>query len=964
MNPRDGCGRRRPKDGLLALASRWTGSIGDLIRAAWNLYLRAQLKTPTRHFLVCSLSLAFAWSAELPGVAQAPVRSPGLDGYRKYALTHDGDVARGARLFADEQKLACSKCHSLDGTASMAGPDLFAVGDKFGRRDLVDALLMPSAVISPGYGTVIVETKAGEEYQGILKQATDAGVQLMGADGKLVSIAKADLKEQRGSTLSLMPEGLQAGLSLQEFTDLTEYLATLQQPESALVSNHGMPRVIPQLAKPVIARPFFSEALKLPRGKVQTGLTAFHPVPGFSNVFLVLHQKGMIWRMEKTPAGESKDLFADLTGEVFYERGPNGLLDLAFHPKFRENRKYYLKYQVFEEGKVATLIVEKTFAANFQGDSGQPPRRVLKIVSVAEDHSGGCLQFGPDGFLYIVMGDTGPHNDPNGHAQNLQLLLGKLMRIDVDRTEGELAYAIPADNPFRGRPDARPEIWAYGFRNPWRFSFDRVTGELWLADVGQDREEEVDIVHRGENYGWNVYEGFEPFSNQYRKEGRKFTPPVFAYKRKYGISVTGGHVYRGDQQSSFYGVYVCGDYASKRIFGVTQENGILKSVRQIGTVPQGLVSFSTDEAGHLYAVGFEGMIYQLDFSEARFDDIQPEPAQLPPLKRIEQADFGKTQDGSEVKWITLRNAKGMSAEIISYGAIIKALHAPDRNGSFTNILLTTDSLQNFQRFGGPAAVIGRVANRIGGAQFELDGKTYTLAANSGKNSIHGGRKGFSQVVWTVEDVPQKSNESSVKLVYLSRDGEEGFPGNLKTSVIYTLTDNNELRIDYEAGTDQPTIVNLTNHAYWNLAGGGSCLDNVLWIPSASYTPTDADLIPTGEIAALKGTPMDFQQPTRIGERIQQLAPKLNGYDHNYILGEGKALKMAARLTEPSSGRVMEVRTTQPAVQLYTGNHLKHTAVCLETQHYPDAIHHANFPSIVVRPGEPLKETTLFTFLAK
>ena len=183
-------------------------------------------------------------------------------------------------------------------------------------------------------------------------------------------------------------------------------------------------------------------------------------------------------------------------------------------------------------------------------------------------------------------------------------------------------------------------------------------------------------------------------------------------------------------------------------------------------------------------------------------------------------------------------------------------------------------------------------------------------------------------------------------------------------MIYTLTDNNELRIDYEAGTDQPTIVNLTNHAYWNLAGGGSCLDNVLWIPSASYTPTDADLIPTGEIAALKGTPMDFQQPTRIGERIQQLAPKLNGYDHNYILGEGKALKMAARLTEPSSGRVMEVRTTQPAVQLYTGNHLKHTAVCLETQHYPDAIHHANFPSIVVRPGEPLKETTLFTFLAK
>ena len=543
-----------------------------------------------------------------------------MDAYRKFAATHEGDVARGAMLFADEQRLACAKCHSIDGSASKAGPDLFAVGEKFGRRDLVDAVLMPSATISPGYGTVIVETKAGEEFQGILKQATDTGVQLMGADGKLVSIAKADIKEQRGSTVSLMPEGLHAGLSLKEFTDLTEYLASLRQPESTLVSDHGMPAIIPQLAKPVVARPFFSQDLKLPREKVQIGLTAFHQVPGLSNVFLVLHQKGMIWRMEKTATSEVKTVFVDLVGEVFYERGPNGLLDLAFHPKFRENRKYYLKYQVFEEGKVATVIVEKTFAADFKGDSGKPPRRVMKIVSVAEDHSGGCLQFGPDGYLYIVMGDTGPHNDPNGHAQNLQLLLGKLMRIDVDRTEGDLGYAIPKDNPFVGRADARPEIWAYGLRNPWRFSFDPVTGDLWLADVGQDREEEVDIVHRGKNYGWNVHEGFEPFSNQYRKDGRAFTPPVFAYKRKYGVSITGGHVYRGDKQSSFYGVYVCGDYASKRLFGVTQENGKLKAARQIGTLPQGLVSFGTDEAGRIYAVGFEGMIYQLDFTETRFDE--------------------------------------------------------------------------------------------------------------------------------------------------------------------------------------------------------------------------------------------------------------------------------------------------------------------------------------------------------
>jgi len=345
--------------------------------------------------------------------------------------------------------------------------------------------------------------------------------------------------------------------------------------------------------------------------------------------------------------------------------------------------------------------------------------------------------------------------------------------------------------------------------------------------------------------------------------------------------------------------------------------------------------------------------------------VFPGPVRAETLKRIEQVDFGKTQDGSEVKLITLRNSKGMSAQIITYGAIIKELQAPDRNGNFTNILLTTDSLQRFQRgFNGAAAVIGRVVNRIGGAQFELDGTTYKLAANNGRNTIHGGNKGFAQSVWTVEDAPRKNNESSVKLVYLSKDGEEGFPGDLKTSVIYSLTDNNELRIDYEAETDKPTIVNLTNHAYWNLAGGGSCLDNILWIPSENYTGFDADLIATGEILPLKGTLMDFNQPARIGDRIEQLKPKMNGYDHNYILGEDKVMKMAARLTESKSGRVMEVRTTQPAVQLYTGNHLGHTAVCLETQHYPDAIHHTNFPSIVIRPGKPLKETTLFTFLAK
>ncbi len=548
-------------------------------------------------------------------MAQAPT----LEAYRKHALTHGGDVERGKMLFQDEQKLICARCHSVDGSASKAGPDLFAAGDKFGRRDLVDAVLLPSATISPGYGAVIVETKAGDAYQGVLKQKNEAGVQLMGVDGKLVSIATADIKEQSGSSLSLMPEGLQASLTLQEFTALIEYLTTLQQPESTLVSNHGMPSELPLLAKPVEVRPFFANEFKLPRSKAETGLSSLRQVPGLSNVFLVLHQKGVIWKVEKTAAGENKTVFADLTSEVFSERGPNGLLDVAFHPQFFQNRKYYLFYQVFEEGKVTTHIVEKEFNADFRADSSKPPRVLMRIASVAEDHSGGCLQFGPDGFLYLVMGDTGPHNDPNGHAQNLGLALGKLLRIDVDHDAAGKGYSIPADNPFPGEPGVRPEIWAYGFRNPWRFSFDRLNGDLWLADVGQDRVEEVDLVHRGENYGWNVYEGYEPFSNQFRKERQSYSQPVFAYRRKYGNSITGGHVYRGDKNSSFYGAYICGDYTSKRIFGFTQENGALKTARQIGVMPQRIVSFSEDEAGNLYGVGYEGMIYQIDFTEARFE---------------------------------------------------------------------------------------------------------------------------------------------------------------------------------------------------------------------------------------------------------------------------------------------------------------------------------------------------------
>ncbi len=419
--------------------------------------------------------------------------------YREHALRHEGDVVRGAKLFQSES-LLCSKCHSVDGTASKAGPDLRAAGDGFGRRDLIAAVLNPSATIAPGYGTVIVESKDGTSHAGILKQKTAQKIELMGMDGILVTVAAEQIKSQIGTSISLMPQGLHVSLTRDEFTDLIDYLVSLKEPESTLEDQVGAPRDIPELAKPVELKPFFKEAFQLPRGKAETGLTSMRQVPGFPNVFLVLHQKGVIWRVEKSADLEKREIFADLGTEVFSDRGPNGLLDVCFHPKFLENRKYYLYYQVLEDGEVTTRIVEKVFNGDFTADSGTAVRELIEIKSVAEDHSGGCLDFGPDGFLYFAMGDTGPHHDPNGHAQNPKLLLGKMMRIDVDHKNAGREYDIPKDNPFVGRENFRPEIWAYGLRNPWRFCFDKATGELWLADVGQDRVEEVSLIKKGGNW--------------------------------------------------------------------------------------------------------------------------------------------------------------------------------------------------------------------------------------------------------------------------------------------------------------------------------------------------------------------------------------------------------------------------------------------------------------------------------
>lgn len=545
---------------------------------------------------------------------------PPAEAYAKFALLREGDPANGKRLFADEQKVGCTKCHTIDGKGSKAGPDLFAIGDQFDRRELIKAVIEPSAAIAVGYGTTVVDTQSGEEFQGVLKQATDSWIELMGPDAKRFRIATRDIKEQHGSNVSLMPEGLQNGMTMQEFTDLITFLITLKQPVHSREMHHGMPMEIPQITHPIAVRPFLKNALRVPvgtegqTGKIQQGLVWFGQVPGFRNRFLAMDEAGMIWLIEKPGDDERTSVFADLTRDVFSARGPNGLLGFAFHPQFRRNRKYYLEHQVFEDGKIATVVVEREMSPDFAKDSEKPPRRLLKIVSVAEHHNGGCIEFGPDGYLYIGMGDSAPNFDPQGQAQDPRLLFGKMLRIDVNHRDAGLEYAIPADNPFVGQPNVRPEIWASGFREPWRFSFDSLTGDLWVADLGQERNDEVDIVRRGENEGWNVYEGFDLFSGEHRKKGVEYVPPIFSTLRKFGSAVMGGYVYRGDRHSPYYGVYIFGDHQSKRIWGLTEENRSLLTVRQLATLPEEVTSFAPDEQGNLYVVGFQGMVYQLDLT--------------------------------------------------------------------------------------------------------------------------------------------------------------------------------------------------------------------------------------------------------------------------------------------------------------------------------------------------------------
>jgi aldose 1-epimerase len=340
---------------------------------------------------------------------------------------------------------------------------------------------------------------------------------------------------------------------------------------------------------------------------------------------------------------------------------------------------------------------------------------------------------------------------------------------------------------------------------------------------------------------------------------------------------------------------------------------------------------------------------------------------------LQTRPFGKLPDNSEVTLFILGNKNGVIASVMNYGATLVTLEAPDRHGQPGDVILGFDTLDGYVHHNSPyfGCIVGRCTNRIAHGRFHLDGKEHRLATNDGPHHLHGGRKGFDKAFWHAEAGTGKS--PSVKFSYQSPDGEEGYPGTLGVAVVYTLTDNNELAIDYTATTDKATPVNLTNHAYFNLAVSGDVLGHELMIASTRYVPVNDSLIPTGKIESVKGTPMDFAKSTPIGQRIAQVKGDPGGYDHAYVLdSDGRNIQLAARAYEPQSGRVLEVHTTQPGVQFYTGNFLngtitgkdgrvyhKHAGFCLETQHLPDSVNQPAFPSVILRPGQTWSHKTLF-----
>ncbi len=545
------------------------------------------------------------WQA-IAGAQEPRVPTP-VEEYRA-AAQRGGDIASGKKMFTDNQG-ACSSCHSVEGKGGKVGPDLLGIADKLDRDGLIRALLEPSVDILPGYETTVVATKNGLLLSGVLKYTTHRQVDLALPDGTTKRVDRDDIDELVVLRKSLMPDNLHAQWTPAQFADLIAYLETLRLPPSSAAARPDNPDTIARAAKPLRLVPIVTQALGIERP------VWYGPMSGFPGAYLLVEiERAKIWRIEFGQGGPRKTLFLDLYDQTRHGY-IEGILGFALHPDFAKNGRYYLAMHDPARDQVIVNVWERRASKEGIDDPTFSPLKLMGVPMPHVNHNGCCLEFGPDGFLYISFGDGGPQEDPDGHSQSHLSMLGKILCIDVNRSMAGKHYAIPETNPFRLREGYRREVWALGFREPWRFTFDRKTGELWVGDVGQNRFEEVAVVKRGENHGWNVMEGFEPFSAAHRRLGRVFVPPVLSYNRRHGVSVTGGYVYRGTKAPALEGFYIFGDYESRKIWGLLRKNGVLASLVELGRSPSRIAAFGENTDGELFLVGQDpAAIYRMDLS--------------------------------------------------------------------------------------------------------------------------------------------------------------------------------------------------------------------------------------------------------------------------------------------------------------------------------------------------------------
>jgi len=638
---------------------------------------------------------------------------------------------------------------------------------------------------------------------------------------------------------------------------------------------------------------------------------------------------------------------------AIFVRQDGGLLDVIVHPEYLKNGWIYLAY--VETGPVPfssmTVVIRGRIRAGQWVDQETIFRAEPVHYTVRDASHYGCrFLFDSTNHLFFTIGDRGRPSD----AQDLASPLGKIHRV-LDNGR------IPLDNPFAGRPGALGSIWSYGHRHVQGLQFHPATGRLWATEHGPTGGDEINVIDPGHNYGWPIVSSgidsvlkFEPFHPGMDSPLVTWTPAIAPS----GIEFYTGEGFPCWKNNLF--LACLGGQQLRRLETdgdrVTHQEILFKEfgrVRDVVTGPDGALYVAFNAPDRI----------------ARLTPLEDAPA----APRVARSVFGRTPDGQVIEAYTLTNHHGLTAKVITVGAILAELRVPDRAGKFAGVIReTVPSAQGFEQgFPMAAALIGRFANRIALARFTLDGREYRVTANNKSHHIHGGVHNFARAIWQAE--PAASPDiAAVNLTYVSADGEEGFPGRVTVTVRYTLTDQDTLRLDYTATTDRPTPFNVTNHAYFNLGGSGDVQQHRLTLNADRYTVMDAALIPTGEIKAVRETPLDFTAETSLGARAHQLDDSRR-YDHNFVLNrpEGDtSLNFAARAYDPNSGRIMETWTTQPGVQLYTstlGAAVPNDAFgffCLETQHFPDSVNHPEFPNTILRPGETFLSSTEFRFSAK